>query len=417
MPTPRSSFAFGAFIATLVLLVAAAGTFYLWLPSAGYVTKVEESLGAPTGYVLDFSTPTPDRLPRFQTADRPKNLILLIGDGMGFSQLTGARMALKGPNGRLTLERFPVTGWSSTHSATEVYTDSAAGATALAGGVKTDPSHISVTSDGEPVETLFEKARAAGKSVGLITDSMVFDATPSAFGAHRESRRDYAEIADHLLELKPEALVGESRRSLDENADWQARFQRFEAAGYSRLDQLESLDAAPDEGPLLGLFPEGSIADPKTQPNLEHLTMRVLELLSRNPNGFMLMVETEETDTGSHRGDFDRMVEGIRALDRVAEIAVEFADSNRDTLIVATADHETGGLAILGGEHGESQRVRWATGSHSAEPVPVLAYGPGSEAFTGVLDNAELGRLLAEIPTFESAGSSDGGESPEAEPQ
>ena len=417
MTTPRSSFAFGAFAATLILLIAAACIFYLWMPSAGYVAKVEESLGAPTGYVLDFSTPTPDRLPRFQSEDRPKNLILLIGDGMGFSQLTGARMALKGPNGRLTLERFPVTGWSSTHSATEIYTDSAAGATALAAGIKTDPSHISVTSDGQPVETLFEKAQAAGKSVGLITDSMVFDATPSAFGAHRESRRDYAEIADQLLELKPEILVGESRRSIDEDPNWQARFQRFEQAGYTRLDTLESLESAPDDGPLLGLFPAGSIGDQETQPNLEQLTIQALERLSRNPNGFMLMVETEETDTASHRGNFDRMVEGIRALDRVAEVTVEFADSNQDTLIVATADHETGGLAILGGEHGESQRVRWATGNHSSEPVPVLAYGPGSEAFTGVLDNAEVGRLLAEIPIFESAVDEGSTDSTEIEPE
>ncbi len=403
MSTTRRSITLGATAATAAWLLIAALAYYLWLPSAGYVAKVEESKGAPTGYVLDFSTSTPERLPRFGPDQKPKNLILLIGDGMGFSQLTGARMALKGPNGRLTLERFPVTGWSSTHSATEVYTDSAAGASALATGFKTDPSHLSVSPDGQPQETLFEKALSNGKALGLVTDSMIFDATPSAFGAHRPYRRDYAEIAEQLMVLKPEVLVGETRSSFDRDEAWQARFRRFEEAGYARLDALASLDQAlsfdpaQGQGPWLGLYPAGSIADADTEPGLAALAVLALKQLSQNPNGFVLMVETEETDTASHRGDFDRMVEGIRALDQVAEIAVDFASAARDTLVLATADHETGGLAILGGDHGQSQRVRWATGNHSAEPVPVLAYGPGSEAFTGVLDNAEVGRLLADL--------------------
>ncbi|MCG8460909.1 MAG: alkaline phosphatase, partial [Holophagales bacterium] len=310
-------------------------------------------------------------------------------------QLAAARYALAGPNGRLALDRFPINGWSFTHSADELYTDSAAGATALATGHKTLPGRLAVDPDGAPLETIAEKAVAAGKSVGMVTDSAFLDASPAAFLVHRESRREYLAIAEDMASSGAALILGETRRSLEQHADWPAVLDAYRARGFTVVRDSGELEAAPAGAPVLGLFPHGSVGDPDASPALDDLAAAALERLDRDPDGFFLMVETEETDTYSHRNEFDRVVAGMAAFDRVARRMLDFARADGETLVLVTADHDTGGLAILGGEAGGPMRIRWATGNHTSEPVPVLAFGVGAERFGGVRDNAELGRLLA----------------------
>lgn len=398
--TPHRPSALRFVLLGVLITLALAWAAWTWLPGQlGYRLAVSPKAGWKTLQTLDFSTTAAPRLKAFPEDSRPRNLILMIGDGMGFSQLMGARASLVGPNGRLTIERFPETAWSATHSRDRMYTDSAAGATALAGGEKTDPGRVGTDSQGAPLTSLYEKARERGLAVGTLTDSMIFDATPASFLAHRESRREYLGIAEDALALAPEVLIGETRRSMEESEAWAEMWRRFDGAGYHRLD---SKTRAPStEAPLLGLYPAGSIASrdaDRQAPTLAELTRMALNRLARDSEGFVLLVETEETDSGGHNGDFDRTVAGIEALDEAAKVAVSFAQSRGDdTLIVVTADHETGGLALLLGEDQGAPNVRWATSNHSSEPVPVLAYGPGSRAFRGVLDNTEVGRLLAEM--------------------
>ncbi|MEM8931044.1 MAG: alkaline phosphatase [Acidobacteriota bacterium] len=339
------------------------------------------------------------------TADAPRvrNIILLIGDGMGFSQLAAARYATVGPNGRLTLDRFPVTGWSFTHSAANLYTDSAAGATALATGHKTVPGAVSVDADGQSLETLAEKAAAAGKAIGLVTDSYFLDATPSAFIAHRASRRDTAGLLDDFSSADVHVLLGETREGIENDPAWPDAVRRFENRGSTIGRTLDELSAAGAEAPLLGLFPEGAVGDPEAAPTLVDLASLALERLQSDPDGFFLMVETEETDTYSHRNVFDRTIAGVVDLDRVARLMIDFARTDGDTLVLVTADHDTGGLALLDGADGEAISIRWASHGHTAEPVPVLAYGAGAEDFVGVLDNTEVGRTMQTLAGLGSA--------------
>ncbi len=370
---------------------------------AGYYVRVLPRRGSPTATRLSFApAAAPALVQDFAADSEVKNVILLIGDGMGFSQLTGARAALGSVNERLLLERLPVAGWLTTHSATRLNTDSAAGATALATGAKTDPGKLSVSPEGEVLRSLVEAARAAGKTVGIITDSYLWDATPAAFATHVEHRRDYLAVAQGMAASGIELLIGEEAEvpEGDETGDG-AMVAGFVERGYRVARSLEGLGSAPRDAPLLGLFPVGALADPARQPQLPQLADLALERLGESPRGFVLVVETEETDTGAHHGDFDRVVRGIASLDAVAAAAVELARRDRNTLVLVTSDHETGGMALLLGREGEPLTVRWATGNHTAEPVPLLAYGPGAEQLGGVRDNTEVPRILARLMGLE----------------
>ena len=379
-----------AAVAALVVLVLGARL-------AGYRVVIEPVDGEATRTVTSFDAVAPSVLDQdFGSEPETRNVVILIGDGMGFGQLLGGRAAVAGLNGRLFMERLPVTGWLSTHSAHDVGTDSAAGATALAAGHKTSIGRLGVTADGRPVRSLMEAAAARGMATGLITDSYLWDATPAAFAVHVETRRDRRRIADQMAASGFDLLLGEEYSGLLDGPDGSRVIETFRREGYSLVRDAHGLSAA-DEGRILGLFGSGSVADPGRPPELEDLVDFALARLSRENGGFVLMVETEEPDTASHDGDFERMVRGVAALDRAVERAVDFARRDRHTLVLVTADHETGGLALMGGGEGEPLRVRWSTGGHTGNPVPLLAFGPGAERLGGVRDNTEVPRILAGI--------------------
>lgn len=362
---------------------------------------LEPAGGHPSPYVMRFAPPSetavadPAALAEAAAAEAmPKNIVLFIGDGMGFSHLAAARAALEGPDGRLFVESFPVSSWITTHSLERLYTDSAAGATAIATGRKTRPRMLSVTPEGERLETVAERARDAGKAIGLVTDSYLWDATPAAFAAHRDSRRDLDGIAADFAASGVDLFVGGEHPGFDGDDPGADAMAAFGDAGYTVARDWPTLRDA-SAGPLLGLLPHQEVAR-ETPPSLAELTRLALRRLGGGSEGFFLMVETEETDTGAHVGHLEQVVEGIRALDEAVRVAVEFADTpeNGPTLVLVTSDHETGGLALMAGREGQPLKVRWATGGHTAEPVPLLARGPGSGALAEVRDNAELGVLL-----------------------
>lgn len=314
---------------------------------------------------------------------RAKNVVLLIADGMGFSHVNAARAAERGTDTPLAFERLPVVGWQTTHAADRWETDSAAAASAIATGRKYDNQALSLEAT-----TIAEQALADGMALGLITDSFLWDATPAAFVAHVGDRDESAAVIEQMAQAGATLLVGGDRGGAAES---------FRAAGYDVYGdwlELSKRDFQPD-GRWVGLFPEGMIADPATLPRLEQLTEAALRRLSIEPGGFFLLVETEEVDSGSHDQDFARVQRGVAALDRTLESVLSFARADGETLVVVTADHECGGLALVGGDYGEPLELRWATSEHTAEPVPIYAYGPGAERFGGVLDNTDLYHALA----------------------
>ena len=331
-----------------------------------------------------------------------KNLIFLIGDGMGPSHIMAARAELVGLNGRLWLERMPVASLISTHAITSLGTDSAAGATSLATGFKTRPGRLGVDRDNNPLRTLVEAAEERGMATGLVTDSYLWDATLSGFAVHVKSRRQSAKILQQMAGSGVEVLIGE-REDLSEEEEAQMK-SAFTAAGYAQAYDWESLGAAlsdPGGGPLVGILDEKQIHDPAREPGLAELAKGALARLSGAENGFFLVVETEETDTASHHNNFPRMIAGVEALDQVAALALEFARENGETLVLATADHETGGLALLNASPDNPMEVRWGTVGHTASPVPLYAYGPGAEELSAARDNTDVAPILARLLGFD----------------
>jgi alkaline phosphatase len=334
--------------------------------------------------------------------DYPENIILFIGDGMGVSHITVGKIV----RGKINLERFSVIGLVTTHSANRLITESAAAATALATGYKTNNRAISVSVDKEPLKTLFEYAKELGKSIGVVVTSSVTHATPAAFIAHAEDRRQHVDIAEQIANSSIDVLIG---------GGW-AYFVPATNEGSERKDQknlLSTLEtrmsviladdklAAHTETQKLAalLAPKGLPKATDRDYSLARLFQTAIHILSKNRNGFVLMVEGSQIDPAAHDHDQQHLIAELIDFDGAVGAGLDFAQKNRRTLILVTADHETGGLAV----HGRSIKNRqvastaFTTTGHTATMVPLFAYGPGSERFNGIQDNARVGQQLIEL--------------------
>jgi alkaline phosphatase len=328
---------------------------------------------------------------------KPLNLILFIGDGMGVSHVYAA-MTVSGNS--MTFPAFPVTGFSRTHSANSYSTDSAAGGTALATGEKTNNKMISVRPDSTVLVTLLEHACTAGKSTGIVCTSSLTDATPAAFSAHVPQRYDYSAIAAWYAGGTAEVFIGGGRKYFEAQLDSAGSFKRSEdvvsmlsRAGYDVTYDLESFVAS-EATRIAGLMSQDDMPrlfEGRDPQYLAKATAKAIEVLSRNRKGFVLMVEGSEVDDAGHSNETKMVTDEVLDMDRAVAVAREFADKDGKTLIVVTADHETGGMSITGGDL-EKREVKGAfsfTG-HSGVMVPVFAYGPGAMTFTGIQENTEL---------------------------
>ncbi len=345
-----------------------------------------------------------------------RSAILVIGDGMGGSHRSAIRLATVGMEGNLEMDSLPHSGLSHTLSVdpVEQVTDSAAAGTAISSGVKTRNGYVGVNPEGEPVETLLEQAMEAGKSVGLVTTSTVTDATPAAFAAHVENRDEQSEIArQYLEETRPDVILGGGR-----NYWGPAMLQRADELGYDTAANAKELEEA-EGSRILGLFaddamyqagPEGEGATYDPAVPLHEMTSKAIEVLSRDEQGFFLLVEEEAIDEMSHANNAELMLEAGRQLDEAVGVAKDYAEDNSDTLLVVAADHETGGMStedvgqdevaasLSSGEDGPFQvagsgsqfQVDWTTGDHTAVDVPIMAMGPGAGLFSGTYENTHL---------------------------
>jgi alkaline phosphatase len=339
-----------------------------------------------------------------------RNIILFIGDGMGLSHLAAARTHLVGAEGRLYLETMPVTGLVLTHAVDDLITDSAAAGTALATGVKTTNGSIGVDANGNNRPSILEAARDAGLSTGLVTTTDLADATPAAFAAHVAHRRMKSEIAVQMIRARVNVLFGEGAHFYPKTDPRSARNDEVnpvtlaQELGYTCVYSREDLIKA-DANFLLGLFEDLTtdrmkidMKTPPHSPSLAELTAKSLEVLSRNQQGFFLMVEDEGVDQGSHVNRPDYFIEHLRRLDEAVKVGIDFAHTDGHTLVLVTADHETGGLNLVGGSHeDQSLQLAWATDRHTGQPVPLFAFGPHALHFTGLKDNTEIPKIIAEL--------------------
>jgi alkaline phosphatase len=323
-----------------------------------------------------------------------RNVVLFVGDGMGAGQVAAAR-CYAGTN--LAFEALLFQSRISTFSAGGEVTDSAAAATALATGRKVSSLVVSlaVPGDGGELETVLERFGRLGKSTGLVTSSYLTDATPAAFGAHASSRYSHAEIAaDYLGQTRPNVLFGGGGVGLTAQA--------AQAAGYQVAADASAL-AALRNSPhphLAGLFGEGAmpyVADGLGGlPGLAQMTEVALARLSRDPDGFFLMVEGGRIDHACHAGDLFRCVTETLAFDEAVRAADGWAQGRSDTLLVVVADHETGGLEVLqdAGAGALPVAVWRAWGVHTSAPVGVYGWGVNAERVAGLTDNTELVQVL-----------------------
>ena len=332
-------------------------------------------------------------------ADAPRNLILVVGDGMGVSMASATSALIHGPDGGFSFERAPVTGYVKTHAANDLVTDSAASATAMASGFKTNKKMISTLPDGRTVKTLFEAAREAGLATGVVTTSGLMDATPSAFTAHDLHRDHYEAILTDQLLSGTDVMIGASWGLLDElddNPDLAEALTSAEARGVMLVRDETQLAAA--QAPFVALFPPRERSPDAGGPALEVSVRKALEQLASDDGGFVLVVESEETDELGHDNNAQRVVEATKELDEAIKRILDFAEQRGDTLVLVTADHDTGAMSIVKGRVGDGHaKIRWASDTHTGAWVPLFAFGPGARHFGGVLDNTEIALRSASL--------------------
>jgi alkaline phosphatase len=334
---------------------------------------------------------------------KPQNVILIIGDGMGAGALQLTSLYQHKAEGKLTFQQFPVSSHCTTLNIATGVTDSAAAATALASGRKTDNGSLGLTPDNLRLTPFTELAHAGGRSVGLITSDALTGATPAGFYAHVDTRGAYQGVADDAASCGYEILIGNHnarpwfvpKAAGGQRTDTRNLLGEMAAAGYTVVEDLTSFAAAPAGARALGFMAKGTL-DPEAC--LAQLTETALARLSKNDKGFFLMVECTITDGGGHGNNPELTVRGTLQVDWAARVAADFAQQRGDTLVLVTADHETGGLSssVTNASSGKLV-INYTTTSHTGAPVPLYAYGPGAHLFRGKVDNTDVAKNIARL--------------------
>jgi alkaline phosphatase len=325
-----------------------------------------------------------------------QNAILFVGDGMGFEHVDAAGMYGYGEPGTLSFEQFPYRAEVTTHAADNAVTDSAASATAMATGHKVNLGVISmeIPGTGNELKTILELFRDDGRRTGLVTTTYITHATPAAFGAHEPSRNNYSQIAgDYLNQTRPNVMFGGGGFGMSPAA--------AVAAGYTVMaDRAELLALETGtETHVSGQFGVGNLPYEfdglGALPSLSEATATALAVLESGPDGFFLLVEGGRIDHAAHANDLDRCVHETLALSNAVEVAVDWAGGRGDTLIVVTADHETGGLHVLANNgQGSFPSVSWSSTDHTDTNVPIYAWGQDACHVAGVMDNTDVFTVL-----------------------
>lgn len=339
---------------------------------------------------------------------KAKNIILLIGDGMGTAQIYAGIVARKDAT---NLERMDFIGFSKTTSSSHFITDSAAGATALSIGQKTYNGAIGVDSTGKPVETILETAEKKGLSTGLVATSTITHATPASFIAHVPSRKQEDDIALDFLKTDIDVFIGGGLNHFSEKRkDGKSLIPALQSSGYQVFTSPSDIATLPSKGKIAaliypdamppaqsgltlseGMYKKDSTRYIPRKDILPQAASKAIEVLAQNPKGFFLMIEGSQIDWGGHAKNLPYILSEQVDFDMVLGKVLDFAEKNGETLVIVTADHETGGLAITGGnlKNGEVQGA-FIDDEHTGVMVPVFAYGPGAELFKGIYHNTAL---------------------------
>ena len=316
----------------------------------------------------------------------------MIGDGMGLTQITAGYYR----NGdHLNLVKFPVIGIHKPYSSDDLITDSAAGATAFSTGKKTFNKAVGMDKDSAFSKTILEEAMKQGYATGLVATSTIVHATPAAFVAHVDDRYKYEDIAKFFLLNPVDYFVGGGKQYFEDREDGLDLMPMLKEKGYQLSDYEKEpfREVAVDFDQKFGYFTAEK--DPlKYEEGRDYLVPASIQaplfLNRKSEKGFFLMIEGSQIDWGGHDNDSEYIISEMIDFDNAIGAVLDFAKEDGETLVIVTADHETGGYAINKGSTRDSIIGRFTTGDHTASLIPVFAYGPGADLFGGIYENTAI---------------------------
>lgn len=336
-------------------------------------------------YCLLFTTV----LHSYSQEKKAKNVVLMIGDGMGTAQIFAGLTANKG---KLHLERFPYSGFHKSQSSDGYVTDSGAGATAFSIGKKTYNGAIGVDATRVAHTTILELAAQQKKATGMVVSCSVTHATPASFIAHQPARNMMEEIAADFLNTNIDVFIGGGKKYFNNRKDNRNLLDSLRKRNYQVMDTLPDILKV-TKGKLAGFIADGEpprVTEGRNDQLLQS-TKVALNILQQNKNGFFLMVEGSQIDWGGHANDIAYVTSEMIDFDNTIGAVLDFAEKDGNTLVIITGDHETGGLTVTGGNMNEGTvEAKFTTGGHTAVMIPVFAYGPGAEHFGGIYENTAI---------------------------
>ena len=378
--------------------------------------------------LVDISSQKPLKQKKLIKVERKaNNIILLIADGMGIGHISTYRLLRGGPNERVSLDLFPVSGFVLTHSSDAIITDSAASATAFSTGKKTNNGVLGLDKDYRFIENFTEKIQKHGFVNSLISTSDITHATPAAFVSHVESRSNTDEISKQIIKSNIITVLGGGRHFFlpqelgGERKDKINLLQQIKLSHIllTEKSELESFSFA-SENKVIGLFADKHLRniedienhelEPSLREMLNFAIKRSLQVNKDSCKGFFIMAEGSQVDWAGHANDLDYLEREMHDFDQAVQLAFNYAKEDQNTLVIVTSDHETGGLLIepellndyLSSKVKFSFNTGVGYGSHTGAPVPIYAYGPGSENLTGTLDNTDVFYAMLEALDLEN---------------
>lgn len=396
-----------ALLLALAMLISFAGCGQNEASGSAPTSKPQSTVSSPSSQKAPTSSEEPfySKVITFTAADldkatstqyvKPKNVIVMIGDGMGLNDIAICNKFsdFKFDIG-LVLDQLPNRGFAATKSNSSDVTDSAASATALATGTKTDNGMIGQDTYGRDLTNISEIARAQGKRIGIVTSDSVTGATPSGFAVHNISRKNTEELARSFMKMKPDVLIGSGYSSFAASVmaeeDTKALFGTVNVA--SDFDMFEFCLTKSDKKDL-PFFGFTGFSLESGDYRLAQATQMALKRLE-NEKGFFLMVENAGTDSAGHSNNLQGKVDNVAVFDKAVAVAVKYCIDHPDTMLIVTSDHETGGVTLPEGEDYKLTDVKFTTTGHTGVNVGVFALGYGTEYFKDkTVDNTDIAKF------------------------
>lgn len=324
-----------------------------------------------------------------------KNVILMIGDGMGISHVMATWIA---NHGKLNIDNCNVVGMSRTWCVDELITDSGAAGTAMATGQKTNYHSIAVDTSGNELKSLTNLAHKKGLKTGILVTCNLTDATPAAFCANNPNRDEEEDIAADYLTCNVDFIFGAGREKFNKRTDGRDILTEMKQVGFQVTTTWEETKKLRN-GKVFSIISEGQLPLARERDSMfVKASIHALDFLNKGNKGFFAMIEGSRIDDCGHWNKLPELIEEVSDFDRTIGQVLKWAEKDGKTLVIVVADHETGGLIVQNGNIKDGYvEASFSTGGHSGILVPVYAWGPQAKEFTGIYENTSVFLKIAGI--------------------